>query len=248
MYAIKMNAEDKSLETTVEAKIYQYERNIDTLVFLIPRYYEETNMADCAVMMRYLLPSGAGKSEELVMSPLPYNKDYYKYHLKLTTRFTENIGDIELWLNIINLEGEVILKTGSVKLSISETKEITDYMVPEDLNQLDKLDAKIKLLEKFKADDITSNAEGTGVQLKSKGMPIGNAAKINPTTIVYPANEEVVLDPNIKSLSAVVHCLDAVTVRFQTGFITEKLLLCNGIRLEGDAVGFPQNYKQEVSV
>lgn len=77
MYVIKMN-DDKSLETTVEATIYQNEKNADTLVFLLPRLYEEVNLADCIVLLRYLLPDGTGKSEELEMSPVPYNQNYYR--------------------------------------------------------------------------------------------------------------------------------------------------------------------------
>lgn len=42
MYAIKMN-EDKSLITTVQATIYQNEKNADTLVFLLPKYYEDVS-------------------------------------------------------------------------------------------------------------------------------------------------------------------------------------------------------------
>lgn len=55
MYVIKMN-EDKSLETTVEATIYQNEKNADTLVFLLPRLYEEVNLANCIALLRYILP------------------------------------------------------------------------------------------------------------------------------------------------------------------------------------------------
>ena len=53
--------EDKSLETTVEATIYQNEKNADTLVFLLPRLYEEVNLANCIALLRYILPDGTDR-------------------------------------------------------------------------------------------------------------------------------------------------------------------------------------------
>ena len=66
MYAIKMN-DDKSLTTTIKSTIYQYEKNADTLVFLVPMSYEDINLANCTMLLRYIAPNGIGKSEELEM-------------------------------------------------------------------------------------------------------------------------------------------------------------------------------------
>ena len=51
MYALKME-DGKELITTVRGTIYQNERNADTLVFLLPRTYEGTDMADCSLLMQ----------------------------------------------------------------------------------------------------------------------------------------------------------------------------------------------------
>lgn len=70
MYAVKMNV-DKSLQTTIKATIYQYDKNADTLVVLLPMTYEDKNISDCTVLLRYILPNEVGKSEELEMCPEP---------------------------------------------------------------------------------------------------------------------------------------------------------------------------------
>lgn len=247
MYVIKMN-DDKSLETTVEATIYQNEKNADTLVFLLPRLYEEVNLADCIVLLRYLLPDGTGKSEELEMSPLPYNQNYYRYNLKINTRLTETAGAIELWLCALNLYDDIVLKTGTAAIEVAPVKEIMDYLAPEDLNQLDKLTLKVRHLERKKADNIAVNEEGNTIQLTANGTPIGRSVELNLNP-VWADMDDIIINPEIGSVSAVVGSLeDGAAVRLTNGDITEALNISKSITLKGASAGFPQNYKQEVGV
>lgn len=173
MYVIKMNA-DKSLQTTIHANIYQGEKNADTLVFLIPKLYGNQNVANCDLLMRYILPSGYGRSEALELALEPYNSDYYRYDLKLDTKLTEFAGDIEIWLSAISLNDNVVFKTGSVELSILPSKDIADYLDPKSRDQLDKLSEKVSKLEVEKADNIFYDEEDNYLQLSSNGSAIGN--------------------------------------------------------------------------
>lgn len=173
MYAIKMGS-DKSLETTVHCTIYQGEKNSDTLVFLIPKTYGGYNIAECTMLLRYVLPDGTGRSENLDMYPLPYNQDYYRYQLSVDSRFTECPGDIELWLSALNFSDEVILKTGTAEVTVTGSKNIVDYLPPEDLDQLDRMAAQIESLEKRKADNLTYDSEQMALQLSSNGNLIGD--------------------------------------------------------------------------
>jgi len=173
MYVIKMNA-DKSLQTTIHANIYQGEKNADTLVFLIPKLYGNQNVADCDLLMRYILPSGYGRSEALELALEPYNSDYYRYDLKLDTKLTEFAGDIEIWLSAISLNDNVVFKTGSVELTVLPSKDIADYLDPKSRDQLDKLSEKVSKLEVEKADNIFYDEEDNYLQLSSNGSAIGN--------------------------------------------------------------------------
>lgn len=173
MYVIKMNA-DKSLQTTIHTNIYQGEKNTDTLVFLIPKLYGNQNVADCELLMRYILPNGYGRSEALELALEPYNADYYRYDLKLTTKFTDVPGDIEIWLSAISLNDNVVFKTGSAEVAVLPQKDIVDYLDPESRDQLDKLSAKVSKLELEKADDIFYDEAEKYLQLSSNGSAIGS--------------------------------------------------------------------------
>lgn len=200
MYVIKMNS-DKSLITTIKSTIYQYERNADTLVFLIPKFYENENMADCSLLLRYILPNGEGKSEEILMKPEPYNDNYYQYHLQINTGLTSEVGDIELWLSAINMLDNVVLKSGTIYITVEPSKNIQDYLSEESLNQLDRLEAKVYELETQKADNISFNSNDSTIQLTANGTPIGDKIIITSSSGMDIVNVEIVDDELVITMS-----------------------------------------------
>lgn len=172
MYALKME-DGKELITTVRGTIYQYERNADTLVFLLPQKYEETDMADCTVYMRYVLPSGSGYSETIEMDPIPYNDEYYRYRLKAASRFTKEFGLITLWLTALKHDSEVLLETGDAVVPVLERKNIDEFLSDDDKSKIDLLDEKIAQLQRDKADGLSYDKETRKLQLTADGIAIG---------------------------------------------------------------------------
>jgi len=194
LYAIKMGT-DKSLTTTIHSTIYQGEKNADTLVFIVPKYFEEKNIADCDMLLRYILPNGCGKSEGLIMDAEPYNKDYYKFHLSVETRFTKVPGNIEVWLTAIDMYDNVVVKSGTTMVPITESKDITDFLCDKDPDQLKSLEARMIDLETKKADDIIYSSEEQYLQLSAQGAPIGS--KVNLSSM---ENNDDVIDFDDESL------------------------------------------------
>lgn len=177
MHAIKMDP-DKNLSTTIRATIFQYETNADTLVILVPKIYEETNIADCTVLLRYITPNGIGHSEELELDPEPHNKQYFRYHLKVTSDLTKMVGVTELWLSIIDMHDNVVLRSNSVEIEVTPAKQITDYLCGKDLNQLDRMAAKVAAIEKKQADGLMYDTDTRRLQLKAGQTPIGNEVTV----------------------------------------------------------------------
>ena len=178
MYAIKMDA-DKNLVTTVHSVIYRGENNADTLTFLLPQVYETIDISDCAVLMRYILPDGTGRSEELERNSNPYNENYYKYKLKVASRFTETAGDIELWITVIGFDDAAVLKTEATIVEISSSRNISDYLSGDSIDQIDRMALQIKQLERDKADNLIYDADDKTLQLTSNGDLIGDAVDLD---------------------------------------------------------------------
>lgn len=192
MYVLKMN-NDKSLVATITASIYQGERNADTLSFLIPVAYEDKNIADCTLLLRYILPNGVGRSEELELDAEPY-KNYYRYRLKVSTRLTDVPGSIELWVSAVDFNDSYILKSGTAHINVLPTKRVSDYLSDESLDELDKMGARLNQLSAVvakKADNLAYDEEKRLLQLTSEGKGIGNNVDISSAV----TDEVIDVDP-----------------------------------------------------
>lgn len=174
---IKMNG-DKSLIITIPTTIYRGERNADLITFLVPAEYEGKNIADCAMLMRYINPDNVGKSEALSYKPEMY-KGYLQYSTVANTKITSLEGDITVWLTALDTNDDVILKTGEAVITVYPSKDIADYLSSEDMDQLDRLEAQVQALQKQKADNIVFHAEDSTIQLVSEGNEIGDRITIS---------------------------------------------------------------------
>lgn len=177
---IKMN-DDKSLVITIPTTIYRGEQNANLITFLVPMNYGEHNLADSAMVMRYILSNGEGKSEPLSYLPEPY-KNYLQFSTVANTRLTSEDGEITLWLTAFNTDDDLVLKTGEIIINITPSKDIVDYMPKEELDELDALTAKIAELmaitdelDDEKADSIVYDSETKMIQLASDGELIGDS-------------------------------------------------------------------------
>ena len=178
MYAIKMEP-DRSLTTTIQSTIYQGDKDADTLVFVVPCMYGDVSLADCCLLLRYILPNGVGCSEELNMYPIPHNKDYYQYRLSLSSRFTERPGKIELWLTAIDFDDNVIFHTGTTTLNVRQHIAIEDYMPGDRFDQLDKLALKVAEMEKGRVNNLFYDEENATLQLVADGIPVGDTVDVS---------------------------------------------------------------------
>lgn len=110
------------------------------------------------------------------MDPEPYNTEFYRYRLKLSTRFTSEFGTIKLWLTAVGLDNTVILESGEAEVPVLQRKDISEYLSDKDMSKLDLLDAKVDKLQKEKADNLSYDAETRRLRLTADGAEIGNEA------------------------------------------------------------------------
>ena len=179
MYAIKME-DDKSLNTTIHSTIYQGERNADTLVLVLPKHYEGRDMADCTLLLRYILPDNTGHSEELEMYPIPHNKEYNQYRLSAGSNFTARPGRITMWLTAVDFNDDVVLHTGETTVEITSHKAIEDFLPPEQVDQLDKIMVQLQTILDGGANGLSYDETTKMVQLLHNGAPLGDPVYIGP--------------------------------------------------------------------
>lgn len=194
MYVIKMER-DKSLVCTVRADVYQGEKRADTLVFVVPKSYDNVSLSECTMLMRYILPNGVGESVELSLCPTPYNDNYLQYKLIISSKFTRFPGDITLWLTARNLDDDVVLKSGEIVIDVTPAKQIDDYL-PDDgtseyVSEIDILAERIDKLQEEKADNITYNEDTCELQLLSGNELIGNVSIVPSENYIDQIKDDV---------------------------------------------------------
>lgn len=176
MYTIRFN-EDKSLRQTEKRTIYQYEDNVDSLLFLLPQTYEDVIFKDCNVKLRYILPNEVGSEENLIRLTNEY-KGYLQYVYPIKLKFTELKGEIELWLSITNMEDEEVLKTGSTFIRIYKQKDIADYLDTKEYDQLDRLERNIANISENMVKNLAYNNETGDLNLVGDNGIIGDVVRI----------------------------------------------------------------------
>lgn len=184
MYTIKME-NDKSLVTTIKSTIYRGELNANRILFLLPNEWEEHLMADYGVRLDYILPDEVGYSEMLAAEPDGY-KGYLQFYVPLDSPMTAQVGKVELWLSVLDRDGAVVIKTGSVCLAVEERKAIADYYPAEKRELIAALAGDVETLKHTKADNLIYDTKDNFLQLTAEGQPIGG--KVSTTKIVNDAS------------------------------------------------------------
>lgn len=185
MYTIIMNS-DKSLITSVKTIIYQREKLVDKIQFLLPETYGDINIKDCIILLKYIDQGNIAHAEKLIIDDELY-KEKVRCIMDVDTDLTRFSGDIIIHLSFLNLNmenglHEEVMHSGETTIHINPISDIYSFVSDESLEIIDKamieLEAKTKAIELMastydseKADDICLNEES--IHLTSHGNKIG---------------------------------------------------------------------------
>lgn len=194
MYTIIMD-KYKQLIKTVETKLYQKEKLTEKLQFLFPVTYNDIDLSNFIIILKYVDQQGIPHAE--VLSP---DDDLYKDKIRCTmpidSNLTEFSGDISIRITFekIDMENQTqyVLHTGETIISISPLKDYYSFVPDKSLEFVDQLvgnlEAKIEATEKIadtydksKADNISYS--DNILQLTSNGTKIGNAITLSGESI-----------------------------------------------------------------
>ena len=187
MYTFLLN-KDKSLLATERIKIYQREKLVDKVQFILPQLYEEIDLTNknVSILLKYVDQEGNAQSEFLVKDDELYKDNYVRCELPIDTNITKFAGNITLHLTIIYLDVEnqinQVMHSSETILTISPLKDMYVNINDKSLEILDQkiieLQASIEAanilnesIDKNKADDLSY--EDNTLQLMSNGKKIG---------------------------------------------------------------------------
>lgn len=191
MYTILM-LDDKSLCKSVQTTLYQREKLVDKIQFLFPATYEDINLTECDVVLKYVTPDNTPHSEYLIKDEELYKDDYLRCVMNVDTGITKFAGDIILRISFINIDSEngvteEVLHTGETTITITplidyfekvgdEALEVLDRRILELKAMIEATTIAVESIDKNKADNIV--LEDKTLSLTASGNKIGDSVKI----------------------------------------------------------------------
>lgn len=190
MYTIKMD-DDKSLITTVYSKLLQRENLINKIQFLIPAKYENIDLTDFTVVLKYITPGNVAKSLILVKDKDLY-KGYLRFVLPVDSDLSMVAGDIKIRLTLtkVDLESntQYVAHSEETYITILPVSDYFAFIPNESLEAIDQIvgliDAKLQAANNIaeayherKADNI--QLENGNLSLSANGHKIGDSISVS---------------------------------------------------------------------
>lgn len=192
MYQILMTA-DKNLITTEKIKIYQREKLIDKIQFIIPKEYDGYSLTDFIPYIKYVDQVNCVHSELLSISNEDYKESYFSCTVPVDTNLTQYAGEIKFRLQLTKYDEEkeqqLVLTTDETSVVISPVSDIYEFVPDKSLDiitqAIGEFDAKVKALEKIgndylaaQADDLEIDLETDKLYLTAGGIRKGEGVEI----------------------------------------------------------------------
>lgn len=185
MYTIVMD-KYKNLNTTVRTVIFMKENMADKIQFLIPPTYQDNEIKDYIVTLKYVDPNGNFHSEVLTPDEELY-KDYIRYVLPVGTKLTQVSGNLTVRLTLVKyLQGDdtmVIdrMETNSTVIRIERPVGFTDNVDFEDIEafkaQMNQMSRDITTLQDEMPNDVAID-DNDKLHITHDGEPIGEGVEI----------------------------------------------------------------------
>lgn len=128
MYTIIMN-DDKSLTTSIRTTLYQREKLVDKIQFLIPQKYGDMNLSHCTAKLKYIDQGNVSRSETLIKDTELY-KDRLRFFLPVDNKLNYFAGSISIRIIFTNADTKQELRTGECIITIEPSG-----IIEEDSNE-----------------------------------------------------------------------------------------------------------------
>lgn len=160
MYTILMN-ENKILVKTKTTTLYQREKLIDEIQFLLPQTYGDFDLSEFTVALKYIDQSNVSHLEILTLSDDLY-KDKLRYSLPVDTNLTKFAGDIKIRLTLTKTDLETkkqyVLHSSENIITITPLQDYYSFVTDESLEFTDRIIGEFEATKQI-IQDFVSNYE-----------------------------------------------------------------------------------------
>lgn len=192
MYTIIMN-ENKDLITTSRHTLYQREKLIEKIQFLLPTTYNDLDLTKFQVVLKYADQLNVPHAEILTRDEELY-KNRIRCTLPVDTNLSKFSGDIKIRLTLDHVDLETnnhyVLNSGENVIKITPLEDFYHFVPDESLEFVDQivgaLEVKMTAMDimasdysQKKADNIVLNKETSEIYLTSNGVKSSDVISVN---------------------------------------------------------------------
>ena len=127
MFTIVMD-KNKCLSKKNVTTLYQGEKLVDKIRFLIPMKYRDLDLSQFTVTLKYIDQGNTIHSEKLELSDEIYNNSMLCYYMPVNTELTKFAGDILVHLTL-EKGGQYTMYSSETAITISPQKHYFRYVV-----------------------------------------------------------------------------------------------------------------------
>lgn len=217
MYTIIMN-NDKQLITSVRKTLYQREKMVNKIQFLFPECYEDINLTDCTVVLKYIDIGNVLHSEVLAKDSELY-KGKFRCILPVDTKLNMFAGNIIIRVIFMKIDTETgvkneVLKTGECLISILPDNTIV-YADEDITEKITIMESQIAELSNNQVDDLILNDDL--LKVSANGVEKGNGVNILIPTVIDKEYDGV--DDGILNLDSIDESVKVESSENNEGFI-----------------------------
>lgn len=129
MFTIVMD-KNKCLSKKNVTTLYQGEKLVDKIRFLIPMKYGDLDLSKFTVKLKYIDPANIVHCEKLKLSEETYNNCMLCYYMPVDTKLTKFAGDILMRLTLDD-SGQHTMYSSETTITISPQKHCFGYVVDD---------------------------------------------------------------------------------------------------------------------
>jgi hypothetical protein len=140
MITIIMN-DDKSLRKTITNEIYVGESG-ESLTLLLPQVYNNYSLENYSINFNWI--NSINQGDIILATKLnECRSGYLQYNIPIPIKMTESVGDITVWIEIVDTNG-ILIKSGTTTILISSHLKISDYLTDSQLSLIELHEVKME--------------------------------------------------------------------------------------------------------
>jgi hypothetical protein len=184
--------DDKSLHLTKNSTNYLGENNAEDILLILPITYNDTDLRDCSITLHWINQNSSGNVTNIILSEELYKASYYQSKIPITIAHTFMVGNIEIWIEVMNPDINLAIKTSTIKIPVLDHKNVQDY-IPE--QQLALFPSYIMQMEEL---------NNTATNILSGVSASENNAKTSETNSKASENNSKTSETNTKASESIV--------------------------------------------